>query len=219
MPGGTGELSIIFSLKKRGIQKGDAIFIAIFDKILTLVTYIFICAIGVWFFFLFDQSIKIVLIFTLIILSIITLFISNKIRILIKKYILRKYSSHFIGFSKNFHNLIAEKKRYLALNILITFTKSLFSAIVPLILLYLLNIKINLIILLFINTFIVLISMIPITIAGLGTKEVTAIYLFSLLNIDAATAFVVYISIRIILIFIAGIILLFQLIKKGITLK
>ena len=57
-PGGIGELSIIFSLKKAGIKKEDAIFIATFDKLLTLITFLLIGSIGIWFFFSFYVSDK-----------------------------------------------------------------------------------------------------------------------------------------------------------------
>jgi len=215
MPGGLGELSIAYFLKKKGVPIKSSFFVAVFDKILTIISLSLISLIGVWVFFPTKTSIILSILIAFFVLGIFALLLSKSIRKLLKRLILKKYYSKFKGLSKKLDYMFSEKKRFLLANLMVTLIKSFFAAVIITFLFILLGIEINIFHVLIINSLTVLVSMVPVTIAGLGTKEATAVFLYSLLGIEATVVLGAYILIRLVTMLIA--IILFMIPQKRIS--
>ncbi len=215
LPEGIGELSIAYSLKKSGASAGDALFIAVFDKILTVVSLVIITLLGVWLVFPLYTSFVISLYLVLLLALLALPFISKKIRFALKKHILRRYTAKFAGFMQNFRRLLSTGKKYILRNLFVTFVKSLFSAGAVALIFLTLGIEVNPFWVLLINTLVVIVSMIPITIAGLGTREATAAYLYALVGVNASAAVGIYLLMRIVMMLAAAVFVLgFPMRKK-----
>ena len=197
LPGGVGELSILYQLKQEGLDTGNAVFIAFFDKLLTIVTQAIIIIAGIWIFIPPESSLLIIAILVIGIAAMIIAITSATLRNMIKKYILRSYSSKFVGFSSHFQYLWKEKKKVILWNMIITFCKSFSVAAIVTILFFILGTEVNIFSVLVINTLTLVVAMIPITIGGLGTKEAAAVYLYSTIGVRAVIVYAVYVSIRI----------------------
>jgi len=213
IPGKLGEFSIIHYLKKEKIGMGTGTAIAIIDKIITLLTLFLFSLAGVYL-FLSPTNPNIltnVILIALIGGFIFYLLIISKIgRKFIRKYILRKYENKFKGFSKTFFLFIKKRKKYLILNFLITSTKWVLLSLIIQILLYSFNITPNFIHILLILCTIKIITLIPISINGLGVGEAIAIYLYSFINIPSTIIIIVFLFIRIVNYSLASILLIFE---------
>ena len=121
----------------------------------------------------------------LLILFLLIIIISNFGRAIIKK-IIGKLAFKFIGFSKSLLYLLKSKKKILILNYLITLLKWLISSIFICLIFMALDVKISIIYIFLISAVSQLISIIPITLSGLGIREVSSVYLYSLINVEPA---------------------------------
>ena len=184
-PGKVGEFSLTYFLKNRGITFGEGAAIVLFDKLITLLTLALIALFGFGTFFpeVGKQSI-------LIVLAAITLFFlfvvfSSNIRIFIRKFILRKYSFYFKGFSNYFKLMITSKSYLSILNICLTLLKWVFSSLILYFILIGFNVKIPFYQIYFISSFIALVSLVPIAINGIGVKESVAIFLYGVIGVPS----------------------------------
>ena len=209
-----GRLSVAYFLRKKGIPTGDAVFITFFNELITLASLTIISVLGTYLLIpLMDYLFLNILLISLILVLVLCISLKG-VRTIIKKIFLRRYTSKFKGFSRKFNLVIAKRKKAMALNLFFTFTQSLMGAIFVMILFKTLDTPVSFLYVLVINTLLVVISLIPITIAGLGTKEVAAVYLYSLIGIDAPVILAVYIMLRAIIIVIAAISLITSKVRK-----
>ena len=135
---------------------------------------------------------------------------NDKIRKLIRKYLLRKHAGKAKGFYKTFRMIIKNGKAYLILNSLSTMFKLLtlsyitffaFKAVIPLH-------EISIISILLIQSVIGLLIMIPISVSGIGIREPVAVLLYGQLGIEPAiilSAFLLHLVVRYL---VSGLILL-----------
>lgn len=206
--GRMGEFSIVYFFKRRGISYGDSMVVVILDKLITLIALVIFSSLC--FFMIFSKliALKLILIFvSLFILSCVALF-SSKSRILVKKYILRKHSYKFNGFSRNLLYFVKRGKKFLLMNLILTFARILLGAFVILIIFSYFNISLPFWIVAAVNSAGVLISMIPISISGLGIKEASVVYLYSQSSISPVVAGSIYFLIRILGFILAGVVLM-----------
>jgi len=205
-PGRLGEFSIVYYLKKEKIPYGKGSVLALINKLATLIT---LGAISICGFFLFlskEQAIKLTLLSLGLIVLICIFLFSRRIKGVIKKYILRKYASKFKGFSKYLLYFIGKKKKVLSVVFLISFARAVVAATTVAMLFWLYGVKVSLFMVIIINSLGVLAALLPISASGLGIKEATVVYFYSLLGVDPVITGTIYLLIRVVHYVIAGII-------------
>ena len=185
IPGKIGEFSLIPLLKKEGIPIGQGTAISIIDKLITLITLSIFSVIGFFIFFDIKTALTLFLILASLTLILVFLLTSHKIRNLIKKHILRKISLKFKGFSNLFSYYLKKQKAILCLNFILTFLKWFVTSFTLYILFLTYNQNISWMIIFLVNSMLTIISLIPISISGLGVRESAAVVIYSFLNIDS----------------------------------
>ena len=108
VPGKIGELSLIPFLKQEGVPTGHGTVISVLDKLISLVVLSLSSIMGFFIFFDIGTTLKLIAILFLLIAVILFFIVSNAGRSFIKKYILRKFSMKFQGFSKLLFYYFAE---------------------------------------------------------------------------------------------------------------
>ena len=186
-PGKIGEFSTAyFLLKKENIPLGKGVSVLLLDKIITLLTLFLLALLG---FYLFLPKILFLSIFIILILFIIFIaifFFTEVLRKLIKKYILRKHSEKFTGFSKTFVYFLKEKKSILLLNFIITFFKLFIGALTAKIVFLALGYNIPIVFLILIHSAVTISILIPISLNGIGITDAFYIFLLSYLSVNAS---------------------------------
>lgn len=204
-PGKIADFFMIFYLKKNKLSVSKSTIITIFDKIISLILKSLLGIVGAIFilkkFDLLTLGVPIIMIFLLIFLFI--FLSSRKLRDLIKKFILRKYSKIFKGFSKDLKKYIKNNKKELFYNLLITLVKTIFETALLYLLFLSFGQSINFIKILLIFSLLSIISFIafPIGISGFGIREALGIIMYSTINVDPAIVFSSY-MIRLLLIYV-----------------
>jgi len=218
VPGKLGEFSLVYFLKKENIDVGKSTVISIIDKLITVLV-LSVFTIGCFLIF-FTQFQTLQLVIILFVGAIIFSFfiISDFGRGLIKKYILRNYAKSFKGFSKTFFEYLRYHKSTLLLNLFLTLIKWVIMSLIVYVTFLSFDQRVDFISVLLINMTTVLISLIPVTINGLGIKESAAVFLYSNINIDALPVMSTYL-ILIFLTYIQSIIFLLLFSNKSINFK
>lgn len=176
-PGKIGEFSLVYFLKRDGLLGGEGTAIAIMDKLITFVFLSILALFGIVWYFDFISAIKIGLVIAAFLFITMSLLTRQKIREFIKRYFLRKYASFFTGFNYSFRQILNDKKSIL-LNFLVTGIKWTLSFVSLQIGFLSFGIKVGLPEVSLITAIAILVSLIPISIAGLGIRESVAVYLF-----------------------------------------
>ena len=213
IPGKIGEFSLVVLLKKENIPEGHGAVISLLDNLATFSLLATFSIIGFFMFFSFITTMKLILIIFFFWMLFVTFIITKKGRDLIKTYILRKYSIKFQGFSKLLFYYFKEQKSILALNVILTFFKWWIHAFMIYLLFYAYNQNISIFLIFLINSMLTIISLIPISISGLGVRESIAVLIYHFIfNIDNAiilSAYLIpliisYVTATIILLFVVG---------------
>ncbi len=206
-PGRFGEFSIIYFLRKKA-KYGIVGAVALVDKIITFGVLIGISIFGI---FIFQRTdlIWLILIASAILLLVILLPFSKTVREWVRKFFLKKFSDPFPGFSKSL-NRLKTKHRAIGFNIILTIIRSLASAVAIMISLKLIGVDVSVIYIIIINSISILISILPISLAGLGVKEVSATYLFGLIGANSVIIASLYILFRIVTTLVAGTLFMFN---------
>jgi hypothetical protein len=190
--GRIGEFSLVYFLGKEKINVGRAAAITIINKTITLVSLAFVSMIGVVYFFGIIESIKLLSLFALILASFFVILLNHKVRFLVRKYILRKYETKFEGFSKTFFYFIRSKKKAILANFLMTFVKWSLNALMYSLLFFSMGENVSLLFIIIIESISSIVSLLPISIGGLGVRESIGIYLFTRVGINPETSAAVY---------------------------
>lgn len=198
IPGKLGEFSMVYFLKKENIGIGKGLAILLVDQILTLIVLGILSMVSVIIIF-HIKSMWIGILAILVIMGLLIISKTNKkLRILIRKFILRKHEKKFTGFAKIVGFLIRERKSILIINLLITIIKYILHALVLYVILISIGGKFSLWMILIISSLAKAIGLIPITINGLGVKESVAVYIFGIVGLDASLVTAMYITTMII---------------------
>lgn len=204
-PAKIGNFSLIYFLKKEGFGVGKTLSAFIVDKIMTLIVASLLCLIGVIIFFGTGKIWAILGLITMLLFCLYFVFISNIGRGLIKKYILKEYSLKFKGFSKSLFRF-KNHKRILLLNFTLTIIKNLFGASMIYLIFLSFNQNVSILLIYIINSVEYIISLIPVSINGLGIKESAGVFLYLSLGISSPiilSRYVISLSIRYILGFLS----------------
>lgn len=197
-PGRSGELSIVYFLKKKiNLSMGRTLAAFIIFKISTLLILLFFTAVALRiYFYNFGVGMRMAMVELILgvlaILILVCFAMYHKFtKSIIKKYILKKYAPLLIGFSKAL-KFLSKRKRLIVAVFVINITKLTYNAFTVVAIGYLLNQKFPLILVLGINAVIILSSLIPISFSGIGIKESLAIFLFSLMGFSAVIIASIY---------------------------
>ena len=185
LPGKVGELIILKFFKNEQINYGQSSAIYFTDKIVTGFVLLLFSSMGL--FLLLGSSYLTfygVLFLALAFIVFVSIIASKKTRNLVKKYILRKYSHLFEGFSKILISLFKDNKEVIFINLIITIIKASISAVAISLLFLSFNQPVNFFYIIIIDSLITIISFIPISFNGLGLKESSAVILYSLVGIN-----------------------------------
>ena len=211
IPGKMGQFSLVYLLRKRGIKLGDCTVIVLLDKILTLISLSIFAIIGFFIFLPVADAIKSAVIIFLI-GSVSLFFILHKSgRFFVRKFILRKYSKRFKGFSKTFKLFYTKHIFRVSTNFTITMIKMVLSALVIQFFFLAVGTRINILYVLLITPMGVIASFIPLSINGIGIRESVVVVMYSLLGINAASVVGAYLLNLLVVYFIGLISVMFFL--------
>lgn len=215
IPGKLGELSIIYFLKDQ-LEMGKSSAVYLFNKFTSFCIIIVIAAIGILFFFK-EKSLVYLTIATIALLAIFFLIaLHPKSRYLIRRYILRGYAERFQGFSDTFFDYFRKYKKIVVLKYLLTLIKWLANTAVVYYIFVAFNQPISYFDVFLIHAVITTIGLIPITISGLGLKEGSAVFLYSLVGVGSVITLDAYLVQLVLYYAIAALILIpYILNKKG----
>lgn len=183
-PGRIGDLSLAYLWKKE-INLGKSMSILITDKIISLVVLFLFGGIAIFTFYPGDTAIKIFI--TALVLTIIgaAILYTKTGRDFIKNIILKKYSKLFKGFHKTNKKYLKNNLKPILANLAISIIRFATGTLLGYLIFISLNIKINFYYLLLIFAVVQIVSLIPITINGLGIREALSIYFLAKLGISA----------------------------------
>lgn len=185
VPGRLGEFSLIYYLEKEGIIYGEGLAISMLDKIISFVIFSVISLIGCFIFFDIQTALKIFFVLSSILIVLLFLITSYKVRLFIRKSILRGYEGKLANFYKTFKEYFLKYKIALMINGVVTFIKLVLMSIVLMLLFKGFNIEVGIITVLVITSMVTILSLIPISISGLGIREITYVYMFNMMNIPS----------------------------------
>ncbi len=210
IPGKVGEFSFVY-LAKKHMTIGQGMAISVLDKITTVISLCVLAFFGFFIFFDLQKAIYITGLTTAAVIIGLAFLLSSLGRKIIKR-ILGKYGEMFSGFSKTLTFLIFQRKKELSVNFAITFLKWGITAILTYMTFLSFGQTLNPLIILTISATVMLLSLIPITMSGLGIKEGAAVFLYGLIGVPAA----ITMSVHIILLLMnyAGAAMVFLLIKN-----
>jgi uncharacterized protein (TIRG00374 family) len=183
IPGKFGEISLVYFLKKEELPLGKGLAVTMIDKAITLGTLLFFAIFGFFLFFTPAQAFQIIAIIVFLILVSSPLILSDFGRNFVKKHILRKYEKSFAGFSKTLNYYLRAKKKILVLNTILTVFRQLFMVGVFFLLFLAFDQRVSFIYILLINSVVSIVSLIPITISGLGIRESMNVLLYGMVGV------------------------------------
>jgi len=210
IPGRVGDLSMVYFLKKEDMAIGRASAIVLMDRIIVFFVHFTLACFGFFIFFPSIVAVKLTCISILIFAVLIFFIIWKKGRDIVKKYILRKHSNMFAGFYKTFSSYFKHFKHLLFINIILALVKIFFFGLIIYLAFCAVNQQVNISILtiMIIASITEILSLIPITLSGLGVRETSAVFMFSKLGILAEFTMSAYLILLFIRYISSGILLL-----------
>jgi len=180
-PGKLGDFSLGFFLRK-DISIGKVSAIVVIDKIISLAFFVLLG------FALFTRlglidSIQNLAVFSLSGLLVLVFLFSKQGRNFLKR-VLGKKSELFEGFFNTLKEFAGKRKRFLAVNLFITIIRAGLKGFVTVLVLESIGYSMGLVDAVLVNSTVVIVSLAPITISGLGLKEGAFIFFASLIGVD-----------------------------------
>ena len=197
-PGKVGEFSVIYFLNKQGIQLGAATAISVLDKLITISVLTVTAAIGLLIFLDKTKAIQITALLIVGLTGLIMLIASSKARYLIRRFVLGKYESKFAGFSRYLFDYIKNNKLLLLYNYGLAILWLYVSALIIWLGLLSVGVRAPVTDIFLINSASLIVSIIPLTLGGLGARETVAVLLFEKVGMPAAQILGGYLVITII---------------------
>ncbi len=177
-PGKLGEFSAIYFLKKEGVSLGAGTAISVLDKLITVSVLAVISAIALLIYVDRQQAAWITVVLAAMLAAAVIAVANSKLRLLVRKFVLRKYENRFTGFSKYLFGYVKKNKLYLLYNYGLAVMWIYVSTLMMWVALLSVGIKAPMLTVFLINSASVIVSIIPATIGGLGARETTAVLLF-----------------------------------------
>jgi len=182
-------LSLLLLLKKSKIKIKDGVAIILVDKIITLTALLALTAIGLFYFFPTNSVIKYPILFVILLLFITVLTLSARSERFLLSMLNSLKISSFVANNLEGFSLASKKimryKRLIIFNTLITFVKLLITALITYTIFLGFGAKANVFEFLLISIVVSALASLPITNAGLGVRELSAVVLYAqLMGID-----------------------------------
>ncbi len=210
MPSKSGDFLLPFLLKKDGFEVGKTMAAVFLDRVISLLVLCIFAAAGVV--FLMPSKTWMIAAMLLLILASLIAITSSIVRNFVKKALGRR-ARYFAGFYSALQRMLAYKNK-LFLNFLLTNMQWQLSFLMVYFLFLAQGVRINYVAVMFLYAIIKVISLVPITMAGLGVKELFAIILFSSFSIAAENTMAVFTVLLITTYFIAFAILIVSALYK-----
>lgn len=192
LPGRAGDFSIIYFVKEKGFDIGESTALTVIDKLITLIIFGTIAAIGVFTIFNSSQLYLGLALTLFCIVGGLSLFTGIGRRFIRK--IIGKYAEKFKGFNRTFKNLIQHHKDKIAINIIITLYRPIGNTLLMVVVLKALGIgDLSFFYLMIINAITLIVSLIPLTPNGLGIREGVGTLLFSAIGVTAEATVAMYV--------------------------
>ncbi len=186
-PAKLGLFSIVYFLKKEKIKLGESALVFIIDRIIALVTLLIFSSFSLFILFKIKEDIvAYIIMLAIFALSLAVgsyIILSDFGKKLIKRYILKKYSKSFEGFSRA-QLIISKNKKSILNNFVANVIQWSTNALQVHIVFLGFHQKIGFFHVLTIKSLLNIISFIPISLSGLGIREASAIFFFSKLGIE-----------------------------------
>ncbi|MBI2577114.1 flippase-like domain-containing protein [Candidatus Woesearchaeota archaeon] len=199
VPGRIGELSMVYFYTKEKIPLGKGTAIFLLDKGMNLG---FLCILGLMGLLPFVGSRDFLKIFGLLAaggIIVLFFFFSTKGRDFLKNRLLKKYSANFQGFGNTLRSFLRGQKDALALDFLLTAVRWILSAFILQRLFSSFGAALPMATILITNSIVFLVSLVPLTIQGIGVRETAAVVLFGFQGVPTAVTASAYISYLIIM--------------------
>lgn len=210
VPGKIGEASLVYFLGDE-VEPGKTATVFLLDKLITFIVLSLLSITGVFIFFGFNKALLLFLAAVLFSLSFLLLFLSKKVRSLMK-ILLGKYSILFKGFYKTFLDYLKNKKKYMLLDFMVTFIKAYGPALLIFIFLkYYFDQDVSFFYVFLITAMGILATIIPISANGLGVRELVVLLLYGIIGVDSALVLTAYSLFIVVNYLLVGVILLFVL--------
>jgi uncharacterized membrane protein YbhN (UPF0104 family) len=194
VPGQAGDASIIFFLKSQGVGVQKTSLIYMLDKSITLFFFLAVSFIGAHFVIPDIKMSLSILLFPLVSIGIIGLFLwglSSRVPALAKT--IEKLDDLWLLA----HDFIRRKWYILVINTTVTIIKWLVTSLGFYLAFLAFGIQVNIYTISVLPILSTLVGYIPVSIAGIGTVEMTATFLFSLVNIQQAIVLNAYLLLRV----------------------
>ena len=188
VPGKIGEFSIIAYLKKEKASYGEGLAISILDKIITILVISVFALIGVAKYFNVYSAWRMAAFLAVAMAVFVRLIYSEKVRMLIRKFVLRKHDEKFTGFFRLSKDYVIKHPELILVNIFFTLVKFAIVSLIFYLIALGFGIQLNFMDVAMINAAAILISLVPITISGLGIREAGIVYMLGLVGIASAAA-------------------------------
>lgn len=202
VPGKLSDISMVYFLKKEGIEAGKGTAIVILDSLITLLVAYLFAIFGIM--VLANKNIKLLIsIMAGITLMLMYVIFSKKIRGIVEKRFAKV--QHF-GEAIDF--IVKKKRKGVLQNTAITVVKTLSIYITYYLSFMAIGSGVSVAIIIAVIPLVRLISLIPVTINGLGIKEGTAVYLFGLLGISGGKVLSAFLITTIVTYLLAPIVML-----------
>ncbi len=182
-PSQIGELSILPLLKTKNVPFGPSLAAFLADKLISLIVLTAFALYGILSFFQKNTLWNSAIFFLVLFLGIVFCIRSAAIRNLIRKYLLRKYSSLFSGFYKNI-SVLAQNYGALCLDFLLTITWIFSTAVIIYFIFLHFQYYIPLLTIISIQAIGSISVLLPISISGIGVRESITIFLYTLYGVD-----------------------------------
>lgn len=210
-PAKVGEFSLVYFLRRKQVKIGTSVALILIDK---TITFFLMIIIALFSFQLFSNQFNITyLLFSAFSLFLVlVLFVTNKT---LRNYVIKKLNYKiivsFVNKIKGYSQTIIEifqNKKFIAANLCLTLCRYFIGVYMIYLVFFLIGNPVNYWYIFIIQSLVILISTVPITNSGLGLKEGTAVFLFSLVGVPTSITFIVYLSFTLVTYFAGFIIFL-----------
>ena len=180
--GKIGEASLIYFMKRCGIQIGHTSAILLADKLISFVVMLILAVIGILRFLSLSVALRSLSIVVVVGVIMAVVFYTARGRYFIRRYLLGKYAELFTGFAVT-NRALLQNYRILLLNVVLTLARFGLATLIIYVTFLGFGYRINGIDILLIYATAQLLSFIPVSINGLGIRESVSVYLYTLIGV------------------------------------
>ncbi len=197
-PGKIGEFTQVVFLKKKGVPYDRGFALSIIDKVITFIVFALIATAGFFIFLTTQKAITLTILTILFSIFLVYILAFSYPANLIIKILPKKLRNITTKYHSSIKYYFINQKKLLFLNALYTLAKLFIMSIVIWFAFKGFDWDVNLFLILVVNATSIIISLIPITISGLGISQAILVYLFSLVGIPESISISVAILLLII---------------------